>query len=199
MSSMVTYSRPWNRTANPVRETAIEQSAILRSMTRHQVAVTRTPAPAPRPQSTPVAPVDPTAARIAQLAAKVRPNRDGSTPTVPYAVLNDMLTAIGEGYFGLDRREASSAGNVTTFFRIKAMHKGGPLRIVQVLGGPGSWRYISLGVKAQFHALRHIGADVEAAGLRFAEKTSCCRRCHSPLSATVSTNRGYGPDCITKI
>ncbi|HEX8113009.1 MAG TPA: DUF6011 domain-containing protein, partial [Kofleriaceae bacterium] len=116
-----------------------------------------------------------------------------------FTVLNDMIAAIGEGYFGLERREASSAGNVTTFFRIKRTYKGGPVRIMQVLGGPGGWRYEPLGVTAQFHALRHIGADVEKAGLCFAEKTSCCRRCHSPLTNTVSSSRGYGPDCIKLI
>lgn len=209
------HQRPTSGSATGLREIAAEQAAALRgafgaqnlpatpqaqraAVVRERVAAHRARvAEHSRTVTTPAASVRPTASVRSIL--DVQPNQDGSTPQVPYALLDAAAAEIGQGYFALRRGAASTSGNTVTFFAVMPMRGKGTLRIRQLLGAPGGWSYRNLSAKEQFHALRHLLGDAQAARNLFADLTVSCWRCKSPLTNDESRARRLGPECVKHV
>jgi hypothetical protein len=71
--------------------------------------------------------------------------------------------------------------------------------VVRLLGAPGDFREVPIrdrGERARI--LADIGADPEAASVRFGQEVGICGRCGSPLTDATSRARGIGPVCAEK-
>lgn len=181
MSSMVTYNRPWNRTATSTRETAIEQSAILRSMRRHPVAAgrTTTPTPAPRPQVTTT-----------------------PAPRLGYAEVDALLLQVPVGRYALPKVNPTPDNDIT-FFEIVANKRTGKHLVRMLVGSVGDFEHRPMPLNHQFFAAKHILEDVASAASLYGKKAKACGFCaangrFSPLTHKRSRAAGYGKDCAEK-
>jgi len=118
------------------------------------------------------------------------------TPRERFAEADRLAASVPVGLYALPRREASSAGNTVTFFKVHP-YRGGH-RIVQLLGSIGSFAERPLPVEHQIFALRHIAEDARSASTLFGRETSTCGVCGSPLTNETSRKAGIGPKCARK-
>lgn len=174
----------------PLREVAAEQAERLRTATGRPAANT--------------AVRERVEAQVAALRADRRwagPTRTAPRPVAvverpSYKVADELATQVPAGLYALPRKEASSAGNTVTFFKVHPFRGGH--RIVQLLGSIGAFTERPLPVQHQVFALTHILEDAKAAAVLFGRETATCGMCGSPLTNDASRKAGIGPKCARK-
>lgn len=133
-------------------------------------------------------------------AGPTRTDRPAPAPVAvvkpDYKIADELAARTPVGYYALPRREASSAGNTVTFFKVHPWRGG--RRIVQLLGSVGAFSERPLPVQHQVFALRHIAEDAKAAAVLFGRETATCGMCGSPLTNEASRKAGIGPKCARK-
>lgn len=186
-SATITSLTTWRERngARPLREVSAEQGARLRA------ALAPRPAPQPSAVQERIARLHEVQPRTVRATPAVATVGDPARPT--YAQVDALAATVPTGMYALPRREASTAGNTMTFFKVH-QYRGGH-RIVQLLGSVGAFAERPLPLVHQLYALTHISEDVRAAAVLFGQETGTCGRCGSPLTNDASRARGLGPHC----
>jgi hypothetical protein len=181
------------------------QARATRAAARSATTTVERPAPVRTvPVTTPAA--TSTATQLVVFAARMRAGEFSIAVADGLAALLDIpqnTKKTGESVmlYALRRATPSGSGNDITYFEVKTFNSrnGKARRIQQLIGAPGAWRRERLTLRLQALALFHILEDQAGAQRLFADTTQTCCRCGSPLTNKASRDRGYGPDCASKI